>query len=122
MNIILWILQVLLSLFFLLAGGIKLVMSAEAMEKMGPPNAIHFPGWFMKFIGLCEVLGALGLVLPGLTKIRRSLTPLAATGLLIIMIGAVVVTVMGPGVGAAVQPCITGVLCAFIAHRRRDWR
>jgi uncharacterized membrane protein YphA (DoxX/SURF4 family) len=121
MNIILWIVQVLLSLFFLLAGGIKLVMSTEAMEKMGPPNSIHLPGLFMKFIAVCEVLGALGLVLPGLTKIRRSLTPLAATGLLIIMIGAVVVSLMGPGVGAAVSPFITGVLCAFVAYGRRSW-
>ena len=75
MNIVLWILQALLSLFFLFAGGLKLVMSSEAMAKMAPPNAIQLPGPFMKFIGVCEALMALGLVLPGLTKIRRGLTP-----------------------------------------------
>src|SRR6476659_4079226 len=108
MNILLWILQALLSLWFLLAGGLKLVMSTAAMEKMGPPNAIHLPGPFMKFIGVCEVLGALGLVLPGITNIRRGLTPLAALGLIIIMIGAVVVTVMGPGFRLASSPLVTG--------------
>ena len=122
MNIVLWILQALLSLFFLFAGGLKLVMSAEAMAKMSPPNAIMLPGPFIKFIGVCEVLGALGLVLPGLTKIRRGLTPLAALGLVIIMIGAVVVTLMGLGVAAAMSPLITGILCAVVAYGRRDWR
>jgi len=122
MNIVLWILQALLSLFFLFAGGLKLVMSSEAMAKMSPPNAIQLPGPFIKFIGVCEVLGALGLVLPGLTKIRRGLTPLAAVGLVIIMIGAVVITLMGLGVAAAISPLITGILCAVVAYGRRDWR
>jgi len=76
----------------------------------------------MKFIGVCEVLGALGLVLPGLTKIRRGLTPLAAVGLVIIMIGAVVITIMGLGVAMAISPLITGILCAVVAYGRRDWR
>jgi uncharacterized membrane protein len=122
MNILLWILQGLLALWMLMAGGTKLILSTEAMEKMGPPNVIHFPGAFLKFIGVCEVLGALGLVLPGITKIRRGLTPLAATGLVIIMIGAVVVTIMGPGVMMAISPFITGILCAIVAYGRRDWR
>ncbi len=122
MNISLWIMQILLALWFLFAGGIKLVMSAEAMEKNAPPNTIHLPGMFIKFIGVCEVLGAFGLVLPGLTKIQRGLTPLAALGLLIIMIGAVVLTVMGPGFGAAIPALVTGIVCAFVAYGRRDWR
>jgi hypothetical protein len=68
-----------------------------------------------------EILGGLGLILPGLTNIRRNLTPLAAIGLLIIMIGAVVITIMGPGVGAAIIPFVVGILCAVIAYGRRDW-
>ena len=122
MNILLWIIQILLSLFLLFAGGTKLVMSAEAMAKNAPPNMIEFPGLFMKFIGVCEVLGALGLVLPGLTKIKRGLTPLAALGLVIIMIGAVVVSAMGPGFSFGVPALVTGLLCAFVAWGRRDWR
>lgn len=96
-------------------------MSAEAMQKMSPPNSIILPGAFLKFIGVVEVLGALGLILPGLTKIRHRLTPLAAMGLLIIMIGAVVISIMGPGVSAAIVPFVVGILCAVIAYGRRDW-
>ena len=122
MNILLWIVQIILALEFLLAGGTKLVMSTEAMERMSPPNAIHLPGPFIKFLGVVEVLGALGLILPGLTRIRRGLTPLSALGLLIVMIGAVVLTVMGPGVRDAIVPLITGLLCALVAYGRRDWQ
>jgi uncharacterized membrane protein YphA (DoxX/SURF4 family) len=121
MNALLWVLQGLVGLLFLFSGGTKLVMSTEAMQKMSPPNSIMLPGWFVKFIGVMEILGGLGLILPGLTKIRRNLTPLAAIGLLIIMIGAVVITLMGPGVGAAIIPFVVGILCAVIAYGRRDW-
>ena len=121
MNALLWVLQGLVGLLFLFSGGTKLVMSTEAMQKMSPPNSIMLPGWFVKFIGVMEILGGLGLILPGLTNIRRNLTPLSAIGLLIIMIGAVVITIMGPGVGAAIIPFVVGILCAVIAYGRRDW-
>jgi hypothetical protein len=121
MNIVLWILQILLALMFLFAGGTKLYYSAEAMAAMGPPNQILLPGLFIKFIGVCEMLGALGLVLPGLLRIRRQLTPLAASGLLIIMIGAVVVSILGPGVGSALPALVLGLLLAFVAYGRRSW-
>ena len=121
MNIVLWIIQILLALMFLFAGGTKLYYSAEAMAAMGPPNQVQLPGLFMKFIGVCEILGALGLILPGLLRIRRSLTPMAAIGLLIIMIGAVVVSIAGPGVGTAMPALVIGLLCAFVAYGRRPW-
>jgi uncharacterized membrane protein YphA (DoxX/SURF4 family) len=120
MNIALWIIQVLLALLFLFAGGTKLYFPSEVLAAMGPPNQVHLPGLFLKFIGVCEVLGALGLVLPGLLKIRPQLTFLAAAGLLIIMIGAVVVTIAGPGVGPAVPAVVVGLLCAFVAYGRRQ--
>lgn len=118
MNIALWILQVLLALMFLFAGGTKLVLSPEVMASMGSPNQVQLPGLFLKFLGVVEVLGALGLILPGLFRTRTELTPLAALGLFIIMIGAVVLTIMGDGVGAAVVPFIVGLLCAFVAYGR----
>jgi uncharacterized membrane protein len=121
MNALLWVLQGLVGLLFLFSGGTKLVMSTEAMQKMSPPNSIMLPGAFVKFIGVMEILGGLGLILPGLTKIRKNLTPVAAFCLLIIMIGAVVISIMGPGVGAAIIPFVVGILCAVIAYGRRDW-
>jgi hypothetical protein len=118
MNILLWIIQILLALLFLFSGGTKLIIPAEVLQSQAPPNAIHFSNWFIKFIGVCEVLGALGLILPGLTRTRKGLTPLAAVGLTIIMIGAVVVTVMSFPLSAAVVPFVVCLLCAFVAYGR----
>ncbi len=118
MNILLWIFQVLLALTFLFSGGIKLVLPTETLMSMGSPNQVVLPGLFIKFIGVCEVLGALGLILPGVFHRRQYLTPLAAAGLLILMIGAVIVTIMGDGVAMAATPFIVGVLCLFVAYGR----
>ena len=118
MNYVLWIVQGLLALVFLFAGGIKLVLPIEAMTEQMP-----LPGWFLRFIGVAEVLGAIGLILPGLLHIRPGLTPLAAAGLVIIMIGATVVTLAGGlGVGAALIPLVVGLLSAFVAYFRRPQR
>jgi len=120
MNILLWILQILLAMLFLFAGGTKLVLPIQMLTDMGSPNAIVLPGLFIRFIGVCEVLGALGLVLPGVFKTRQYLTPLAAVGLMIIMIGAMVVTAMGDGLKMALIPFVYLLLLGFIAYGR--WR
>jgi uncharacterized membrane protein YphA (DoxX/SURF4 family) len=120
MYIVLWIIQVLLALLFLFAGGTKLVLPLDVLTSMGSPNQIALPGFFIRFIGVCEVLGALGLILPGLLRSRPSLTPLAAAGLGVIMIGAVAVTIAGDGIAAALVPLIVGLLLAFVAYGR--WR
>src|SRR5215212_7181258 len=118
MNILLWIIQILLALLFLFAGGTKLVFTVDQLMKNAPPNAIRLPELFMKFIGVCEVLGALGLILPGVFRTRRYLTALAAVGLTIIMIGAVVITIMGDGIAMAILPFVVTLLCAFVAYGR----
>jgi len=118
MNILLWIVQVILALMFLMAGGMKLVIPFDKLMAMGPPNQLILPAMFLKFIGVCEVLGALGLILPGIFKRQQYLTPLAAIGLLIIMIGAVVVTLMGPGGTFVISPLVFALLCAFVAYGR----
>ena len=118
MNIVLWILQILLAALFLFAGVPKLIFSVEELMRQAPPNAMRFSDMFMKFIGVVEVLGALGLVLPGLLRTRQGLTPLAALGLFIVMIGAVAVTIMSGGVRDAIVPLVVGLLCAFVAYGR----
>lgn len=118
MNIALWIVQILLALLFLFAGGTKLVLPIDVLTSMGSPNQVHLPGLFIRFIGVCEVLGALGLILPGALRIRPMLTPLAAAGLVIIMIGAIVVTTMGDGFAVALPAVVIGLLCAFVAYGR----
>jgi hypothetical protein len=114
-NVALWVVQGLLAALFLFAGGAKLVMPLDQME--GP---VALPGWFMRFLGVAEVLGALGLVLPGLLRIRPGLTPLAAAGLVIIMIGATVITWVGGMVGVALMNVVVALLAAFVAYGR--WR
>jgi hypothetical protein len=118
MTYVLWIIQVLLVLLFLFAGGIKLVIPPAELLKMGSPNQVVLPGLLIQFIGVCEVVGALGLILPGLLRIRPNLTLLAAAGLTILMIGATAITIAGDGVGAAIVPFIVGLLSAFVAYGR----
>jgi hypothetical protein len=119
MNIVLWIIQILLALLFLFAGVTKLFPIIEMPPP--PPGMWMPPMWFLKFIGLCEFLGALGLVLPGLLRRQQYLTVWAAIGLTIIMIGAVVITVMTMGLAAAVTPLIVLLLLVFVAYGRRGW-
>jgi uncharacterized membrane protein YphA (DoxX/SURF4 family) len=120
MTIALWIVQVLLAALFLFAGGTKLVLPIDVLTSMGSPNQVHLPALLIRFIGVCEVLGALGLVLPGLLRVKPGLTPLAASGLVIIMIGATVLTIAGDGIGPALVPLVVGLLTAFVAYGR--WR
>jgi hypothetical protein len=81
---------------------------------------VPLPGAFVRFIGVAEVLGAIGLILPGLLRIRPGLTPLAAAGLVVIMIGATAVTLVGGDVALALVPLVVGLLAAFVAYGR--WR
>ena len=116
LNIVLWIIQALLAAFFIFGGVFKLIGPIEEAA-----TQTHMPVLFLRFIGLCETLGALGLILPGMLRIKRMLTPLAAIGLMIITIGATVVTLaLGQGAMAAF-PFVTALVCAFIAYGRRSY-
>jgi len=113
-NYALWVVQWLLALLFLWAGGMKLVLPLEMLK--GP---VALPGLFVRFIGVAETLGAAGLILPWLLRIRPILTPLAAAGLVIIMIGATVITLMAGGGMFALFPATIGALLVFVAYGRR---
>jgi len=117
MNILLWIIQVLLALLFLFSGTMKFMMPVEEMNRKAP---VVLPGLFLHFIGVCEILGGIGLILPALLRIKPGLTPLAAAGLAIITIGATVITLMGPMKGLALLPFVTAVLCILVVYGR--WR
>jgi hypothetical protein len=103
-----------LAVVFLFAGGMKLATPAATLAQQSP-----LPPLFLEFIGLAEIAGALGLILPGLVRVGRGLTSLAAAGLVIIMTGATVVTAAGGHIGGAVIPAVVGLLAAFIAYKRR---
>ena len=117
MNRALWIVQIILAALFLVAGGSKFFVPAEQLTQ-------GMPAWlsvsFLHFVGACEVLGAIGLILPGLLRIKPGLTPLAAAGLTIIVIGATGVTLMGGMLATALFPAVTAILAAFVAYGR--WR
>jgi hypothetical protein len=80
-------------------------------------SPIAFPHWFYLFIGTCEILGGLGLILPWALKIKPGLTPLAAGLLVIIMIGAVATSAM-MSIPSAIVPLVVGILLVFIAYGR----
>jgi uncharacterized membrane protein YphA (DoxX/SURF4 family) len=114
MNVLLWVLQALLAMLFLFAGSMKFVMSVEEMTRQMP-----LPGWFLHFIGCCEILGGIGLVLPGILRMRTGLTPLAASALVVIMIGATAINLHVGQRGAALMTVVLGLLLVFVALNRR---
>lgn len=94
----------------------KLVMPIAEMTKQMP---YPLPGWFLRFRCTAEVLGASGLILPGLLRIRMGLTPLAATLLAFITVSATVITLAGGmGIAMAILPAVTAILSAFVAYGR----
>jgi uncharacterized membrane protein YphA (DoxX/SURF4 family) len=112
-NAPLWIVQAMLAVIFLFAGSMKLVLPPEVLTAQLP-----FPGWFLRFVGVAELLGAAGLILPGLLRIRPRLTSLAAAGLVIVMIGATILTLAVSGVASALVPLVVGLLAALVAYGR----
>jgi len=115
-RVALWSVQIVLALLFLFAGIAKLRMSAAVLEQF-----TGVPGAFMKFIAIAEISGALGLVLPGLFRVKRFLTPVAAVGLVTIMAGATTLMATHGPVSGAALPFVVGVLVAAVACRRRSW-
>lgn len=112
-RVALWIMQGVLCALFLFAGGFKLVLPLATLAKFSP-----LPPVFFKLIGLCEVAGALGLVLPGIFRIRENLTTLAAVGLAGVMAGAVTMTLATMGAGPAIMPFVVGLLLFVIVRGR----
>lgn len=112
-NVAIWTVQVLLACLFLFAGGAKLVMPIAVMTKQFP-----LPGLFLRFLGIVELSGALGLILPSLLRIRPYLTPLAAGGLIIVMSGATAISMAGGSVGPAIPPFVVGCLAGLVLYTR----
>jgi uncharacterized membrane protein YphA (DoxX/SURF4 family) len=112
-NVAIWTVQILLACLFLFAGGAKLVMPIAQMTKQFP-----LPGLFLRFLGVVEIAGALGLILPSLLRIRPYLTPLAAGGLVIVMSGATAISMAGGSVAPAIPPFVIGCLAGLVVYAR----
>ena len=121
-NKVLWTLQILLAALYLFAGGFKIVAAPEQMVA-SPTDPIPSPNMvaFLRMIGGFEVLGAAGLILPGLTGIKRHLTSVAAGCLAFIMVGAVIVSAAQMGVTTAILPFVVGILDLIVMFGRRGW-
>ena len=114
MNIALWILQVLLAAYFLWHGWLFVAPPAELVDMM---NSFLAPG-FRIFIGVAELLAAVGLILPGVTRILPWLTPLAAAGLMIVTASATVLHLSRGEIGSAISAAVVFVLVTFVAYMR----
>lgn len=117
MNIALWIVQVLLGLMFIMAGGMKLTADvAQLGTEMA--WAAASPAALIRFIGLSELLGGIGLIAPSALRIAPKLTPLAAALLALVMVLAIPTHLaLGEGAMSAV-PAVLGGMCAFVAWGR----
>ncbi|MCC6179737.1 MAG: DoxX family protein [Chloroflexi bacterium] len=117
-NRTLWSLQVVLGLFFVLASGLpKLIVPLLGMAD-DLPMPIPLPLWFLTFTGVCEVLGGLGLILPGIVRIRPGLMPLSATGLALVAVGGTVYQLAAGEPGNAVFAVVIALLCVFVGYGR----
>ena len=114
MNLFLWIVQVILALVFLFTGSSKLLMPADEIER-NMPSFLSLG--FIYFIGVCEIVGVIGLIVPWLTGIKPWLTPLAAACLAVILTGATFITAIG-SIPMAAIPASVGVLCIVVAWGR----
>lgn len=114
MNIVLWVLQLLLAVAFLMAGGFKLSTPTEALVAQG----MTAPVWSLRLAGISEVLGALGLILPSLLRVQPKLTPIAAALLALIMGLAIATHLAMSQFAAIVAPGVLSLLCSFVAWGR----
>jgi len=114
MNVTLWVLQVLLAVAFLAHGWLFLSPPAEMLELMNS----SIPPAFRIFLGVAEVLAAVGLTLPGITRILPWLVPCAAAGLMVVMVGATILHTTRGELSSAITTAILFVVVTFVAYMR----
>jgi uncharacterized membrane protein YphA (DoxX/SURF4 family) len=114
MNIVLWVLQTLLAVVFFAHGWLFLFPPADVVEMM---NAT-LPRWFSLFLGIAEVLAAIGLVVPAITRIQPWLVAAAAAGLVVIMVGATILHTTRGETSSAMITALLFVVTALVAYAR----
>ena len=114
MNIVLWVLQVLLAVAFFAHGWLFLWPPAAMAAQM---NAT-LPRWFQLFLGVAEVLAAVGLTLPGLTRILPWLVSWAAGGIMIVMVSATVWHAVRGEISSAIVTLVLLAMATFVAYMR----
>lgn len=118
MKITVWIVSALLALFYLFVGGSKAFASWEFLEA----SSMGIPVILLKIAGFAEIIGAIGLIVPAATRILPILTPVAAVGLVLTMIGATGINIALGMPATAFQTGVAGILSAFVAWARFSGR
>lgn len=114
MKILLWVLQALLAAAFLAHGWLLIAPPAAVAAQM---NAT-LPRWFQIFLGVAEVLAAVGLTLPGITRIQPWLVPAAAGGVIVVMVSATIFHLTRGELGSAATTFVLLVMAVFVAYMR----
>ena len=114
MNIVLWVLQICLAAAFLAHGLLFLSPPAEMVEQM---NA-SLPRWFQLFLGVAEVLAAVGLTLPGMTRVYPRLVVWAAVGVMVVLVSATVFHLVRGEISSAVITTVLLAVATFVAYMR----
>ena len=114
MNILLWVLQVLLAVAFLAHGVLLLVPPAEIAAQM----LMALPRWFWVFLGVAEIAAAIGLTLPGLTRVMPFLVSWAAVGIMIVMVSATGYHIARGEMSSAVITFILLIMATYVAYMR----
>lgn len=115
MNALLWVLQVLLAAAFLAHGLLLLMPPPDIAAQL----LMSLPRWFWVFLGVAEVAAAIGLTLPGLTRVMPALVSWAAAGIMIVMISATIYHVMRNEISSAVVTLVLLIMATFVAYQRR---
>ncbi|MGE3270392.1 MAG: DoxX family protein [Chloroflexota bacterium] len=114
MNIVLWVVQVLLAIAFFAHGWLFLSPPAELVDQMNEA----LPRWFQLFLGVAEILAAIGLTLPGLTRVLPWLVTWAAGGVMIVMVSATVSHIMRGEMSSAAITLVLLAMATFVAYMR----
>lgn len=121
MNVVLWVLQSLLAAIFLYSGGMKSTQPAQKLVAGGQTGVEGLSQPLLRFIGISEILGAVGLILPWLTKTMPALTPIAAIGLGLIMVLAAIVHYRRNEIRTVIFNLMILLACATVAYFRLRW-
>ena|SRR5687767_2532418 len=114
MNVVLWVLQVLLAAAFLAHGLFLLFPSPEVLPQMNETMSTSF----RYFLGVAEVLAAVGLTLPGITRVQPWLVSAAAAGVMIVMISATVLHIRRDEISSAIITAILLAIASVVAYMR----
>ena len=114
MNIVLWILQVLLAVAFFAHGLLLLVPPPDIAAQM----IMELPRWFWLFLGVAEILAAVGITLPGLTRVQPGLVAWAAVGIMFVMVSATIWHVVRNEISSAFITLVLLAMATFVAYMR----